>query len=239
MSLRWNKIRELLEHVLDLPAELRQPMVNSTRSSAEVRDAVAQLVRTHLQSESHPGRLAGLSQGGTPQFEMGQRLLDRYVVKKFIASGASSEVYEVLDTRLGTHVALKALHAHLASSTRYRERLRHELLSVRGIKHPRLCQIYDIGEHVEYARSGVKRTPCLTMELVPGITLEALLTKQRPLEIETARDIVRQVSGAVAALHVAGLVHGDLKPSNILLAPNGERSWAVKVADFGLARSLL
>src|SRR5262249_15200496 len=129
------------------------------------------------------------------------------------------------DQLLRVPVALKLLLPAQAARPGLLEHLHHEIRIGRRVSHPNVCRLYDLGTH--------GRTHFITMELVPGQTLEACL-RGGALDIPTIAEILHQVCAALDAAHRQGVVHRDLKPSNILLGPDG----AVKVTDFGLARDL-
>src|SRR5262249_33006194 len=103
-------------------------------------------------------------------------------------------------------------------------RFRREARTASALNHPHICTIYDTGEFAG--------RPFLSMELIEGQTLEALVGQRRPVE-ELARWLA-QVARALAAAHAAGVVHRDLKPANLMVRDDG----IVKVLDFGLARRL-
>src|SRR5262249_51207885 len=103
-------------------------------------------------------------------------------------------------------------------------RFRREARTASALNHPHICTIYDTGEFAG--------RPFLSMELIEGQTLEALVGQRRPVE-ELARWLA-QVARALAAAHAAGVVHRDIKPANLMVRDDG----IVKVLDFGLARRL-
>lgn len=166
-------------------------------------------------------------------FAPGEVLAGRYEVLRHVARGGMGEVYEALDRELGDPVALKVLHPDLARDDRAVERFKREIRLARRVAHPNVCRVFDLEFHDDEAGGG--RTAFLTMEFLPGETLEELLRSRRRLEPSEALPIVRQVAGALSAAHESGVVHRDLKPANVLLVPEaGGRKRAV-VTDFGLA----
>jgi eukaryotic-like serine/threonine-protein kinase len=157
---------------------------------------------------------------------VGQLLDGRYRVEAHLARGGMATVYLGTDTRLDRTVALKIMHAELASDEDFVRRFVAEARSVARLSHPSVVTVYDQGAD--------GRTLYLAMEYVPGRTLRDLLHERTTLRPREALDIIEGVLAGLAAAHAAGIAHRDVKPENVLL---GDAN-AVKVADFGLARLL-
>ncbi len=138
------------------------------------------------------------------------------------------EVYRALDVRLGRPVALKVLAARVAEDDRFRERLLRESRIAASLDHPNVVPIYEAGE--EDGRLFI------AMRYVRGLDLKALLRREGALEPARAVGIAEQIAGALDAAHRRGLVHRDVKPSNVLLDSDGEREHCY-LADFGLTQS--
>jgi serine/threonine protein kinase/beta-lactam-binding protein with PASTA domain len=157
---------------------------------------------------------------------MGQLLDRRYRVTSSIAHGGMATVYLGVDIRLDRTVAIKIMHAELAADEDFVARFIREARSIAQLSHPNVVSVYDQGAdgHQLY----------LAMEYVPGRTLRQLLTERGSLSPRESLDIIESVLAGLAAAHEAGIVHRDVKPENVLLAEDGR----VKVADFGLARSM-
>lgn len=157
---------------------------------------------------------------------VGQLLDGRYRVEAHLAQGGMATVYLGTDTRLDRTVALKIMHAELASDEDFVRRFVAEARSVARLSHPNVVAVYDQGAD--------GRTLYLAMEHVPGRTLRDLLTERSALRPREALDILEGVLAGLAAAHAAGIAHRDVKPENVLLGNNH----SIKVADFGLARLL-
>ena len=155
------------------------------------------------------------------------RLLDgRYRVEALVALGGMATVYRVIDTRLDRWVALKVMHADLARDEDFVNRFIGEAKSVARLSHPNVVSVFDQGRDGPY--------PYLAMEYVPGRTLRNLLAKRGRFPPGEALSIMVPLLSGLAAAHRAGIVHRDVKPENVLIAPDGH----LKVVDFGLARAL-
>jgi eukaryotic-like serine/threonine-protein kinase len=203
---------------------------------------------SHPSTDGAPARAAGLgsrepagpeagpgAHARLPQFKPGDLIHDRFAVVRFLARGGMGEVYEVEDRHLhGVHVALKTILSQYAADPVMRERFQREVLSARGVVHPNLCPIYDLGH---WPRTEGELT-YLTMKLLPGESLASRLARDGPLPGEEALRVLKQVGEGIAAAHNAGILHRDIKTANILVHGSGEQVFAW-VTDFGLARALL
>jgi eukaryotic-like serine/threonine-protein kinase len=155
------------------------------------------------------------------------RLLDgRYRVEALVALGGMATVYRAIDTRLDRWVALKVMHADLARDEDFVSRFIGEAKSVARLSHPNVVSVFDQGRDGPY--------PYLAMEYVPGRTLRDLLAERGRFPAGEALSIMVPLLSGLAAAHAAGIVHRDVKPENVLIAPDGH----LKVVDFGLARAL-
>jgi serine/threonine-protein kinase len=157
---------------------------------------------------------------------VGQLLGGRYHVGSRIARGGMATVYMGTDTRLDRVVALKIAHRDFSDDVEFVRRFIGEARSAARLTSPNVVAIYDQGSD--------GRLHYIAMEYVAGRTLRQLLTERGRLGAREALDIMTGVLTGLAAAHQAGLAHRDVKPENVLLTKSGE----VKVADFGLARSV-
>ena len=138
---------------------------------------------------------------------LGSELLG-YRVEDLLGRGGMSVVYRASDPKLKRQVALKLIAPELASDTRFRERFLRESELAASLEHRAVVPIYDAGE--------VDGQLFLVMRLVEGRDLKALLRKEGRLDPERALAILTQVAEALDAGHAKGLVHRDVKPSNVL-----------------------
>jgi serine/threonine-protein kinase len=158
----------------------------------------------------------------------GDRLVDRYRILAPLGSGGMATVLRAHDDRLDRDVAIKVLLPNLASDPVLARRFEEEARAMAAVAHPGLVSVFD----VDAGDPETGREPFVVMELCPGGSLADRLGPDRPMPPDELVPILVAVSDALAALHRAGLVHRDVKPSNILFATD-----RVKVGDFGLVRS--
>lgn len=147
-----------------------------------------------------------------------------YRVEAEIGRGGMGVVYRVHDGKLDRTVALKLLPLEFASRPELLARLEREARALAAISHPNVATIHGLEEY-----DGRR---CLVLEFVEGESLAERL-RRGPLSVDEALDVAAQVAHGLAAIHEADLVHRDLKPGNVMLAPDGR----VRVLDLGLART--
>jgi len=169
--------------------------------------------------------LPGDAMDVSPRVDIGTDFLG-YRIEEVIGRGGMGVVYRAYDLRLKRPVALKLVAPSLATDERFRERFARESELVMSLEHPNVVPIYDAGD--------VDGRLYLAMRLVDGTDLGSLLRAEEALETDRALDICGQVASALDAAHAQGLVHRDVKPSNVLL----DGSEHVYLADFGLTRRL-
>ena len=150
----------------------------------------------------------------------------QYRLLELLGRGGMGEVYRARDTKTDRVVALKLLPPQLALDEVFQGRFRRESQAAAGVSDPHVVPIHGYGE--------IDGRLYLDMQLVEGLNLGAILSQRdRPLGPELATKVVEQVASALDAAHEVGLVHRDVKPSNILIS---EREF-VYLIDFGLART--
>lgn len=152
------------------------------------------------------------------------RLVGEYEVLGTLGSGGMGEVYKARHRRLDKLVALKVLPIDSRRPCEAAARFQREMKAVGALDHPNVVEALDAGE-----QSGVVY---LAMKLIDGVDLERLVRQRGPLPIAEACERVRQAALGLHYLHQRGLVHRDVKPSNLMRTPDG----TIKVLDLGLAR---
>jgi serine/threonine-protein kinase len=158
--------------------------------------------------------------------QTGDQIANRYELEALVGSGGMSSVFCAYDAELERRVAIKILDERLAGDAEYVGRFRHEARSVAQLTHPNIVHVIDRGEDAgrEY----------IVFELVDGENLKELVVRSGPLPVRRAVELAVAVADGLSFAHEHGLVHRDVKPQNILLSKEG----AIKVTDFGIARSL-
>jgi serine/threonine-protein kinase len=156
----------------------------------------------------------------------GSTLSGRYEIIEELGKGGMGRVYRVVDKKINEEVALKLLAPEIASSKKTIERFKNELKFARKISHKNVCRMYDFNEEEE--------TPYITMEYVPGEDLKSVIRMTGQLSVGRAISITKQICQGLAEAHQLGIIHRDLKSSNIMIDKRGN----VRIMDFGVARSL-
>lgn len=149
---------------------------------------------------------------------------ERYEIEHLLGQGGMGQVYKARDIKLSRQVALKFLHVN---DDQTRQRLFHEARAQARIAHPSICQVYDVGQHAGQLY--------IAMEYHEG---ESLRSARSNLTLEERVVLIKQVAEALQAAHLIGIIHRDIKSSNILATKTSGEGWRAVLLDFGLARDL-
>jgi eukaryotic-like serine/threonine-protein kinase len=158
----------------------------------------------------------------------GQVIAGRYDLTRFVAGGAMGEVWEALDERMDRIVAVKILRPEYARDPVAVERFRTEARLAARLAHPGIVLVHDVDD----GDSG-DEPPWMVQEFVPGRALSELLATSGALDPVRVAGLIAQAAAAVHAAHLAGVVHRDLTPGNLLVCAGD----VVKITDFGIARA--
>ncbi|MEO1366622.1 MAG: serine/threonine-protein kinase, partial [Acidobacteriota bacterium] len=237
--------RRLFEAAVQLDGEERERfLVELEQRRGEVARRVRALVAAHERPglDSTPAELpasffspsavtevagngasprARLGVPGPPRLADGALLADRYFVHELLGRGGMGEVYRAEDRTLGVQVALKVLPS--ATEPQRLARMLAEVRIARQVSHRRVCRVHDVGES-----DGLH---FLTMELVDGEDLAALIARPGGVPVDRAAELGEQLCEGLAAVHAKGILHRDLKPANVMV----DRDGGVQLTDFGLA----
>ncbi|POH62441.1 hypothetical protein C3B61_16440 [Cryobacterium zongtaii] len=159
---------------------------------------------------------------------------ERYRLGALLGTGGSASVFAAVDTRSGETIALKILHPVLSSSPRLREAFFREARAAAGVRHPNIVAVLDVGVHDDAAEP----LAWIALDLAPGESLAEHVGRTGPLPVPDALTVALAVLQALAAAHAAGLIHRDVSPANIMIAPGGDGRLdiaGVRLLDFGLA----
>lgn len=162
-----------------------------------------------------------------PELQPGNILANRYEVLGVLGSGGMGSVYKAKDLELDRLVALKVIKPELARNTAIVDRFKQELRLSHKVTHRNVVRLYDLSED-----AGMR---FVTMELVEGRDLRAILEERGKLPANEAVDIFHQICLALEAAHSVGILHRDLKPQNVM---REDATGRVVVMDFGLARMI-
>lgn len=213
---------DVLEQALDLPEESRPAFLD--QACGHDHD-----LRREVE------RLLAVDAGGWGDFlEAGAferttcvpgTVIDRYVIKSQIGAGGMGVVYRAHDPEIGRDIALKIMTRFRTSADRRRLALA-EVQALGRLRHHGIVHIYTVGEY--------RGRPFFVMELLEGRDLAAAMADHVPVTVEQKLDWLYQLAESLRAVHAAGIVHRDVKPSNVFLTADGY----VKLLDFGIARRL-
>jgi eukaryotic-like serine/threonine-protein kinase len=208
----WRRVEEVYHEALEHRPESRAAFVTAAcGSDSSLRREVESLLTADganaLIDKPAMDIAAELLDDGAPLAPGAE--LGPYRIEKLIGAGGMGRVYRARDTRLNRTVAIKI------SKQGFGERFEREARAVAALNHPHICQLYDVGPNY------------LVMEFVEGAPLKG------PLPLGKAVEYAGEILEALDAAHRKGLVHRDLKPTNILVSKQG-----VKLLDFGLAKQV-
>jgi serine/threonine-protein kinase len=158
------------------------------------------------------------------------RLLGQYHLERLLGSGGMGEVYLAEHRLLKRPCAVKLIRPERAGDLALLHRFEREVRATAALTHPNTVAIYDYG----HAEDG---TFYYVMEYLPGLNLDDLVKRHGPLPPARAVHLLRQLCGALAEAHAAGLVHRDIKPGNVIVCRLGGRHDVAKLLDFGLVRA--
>ena len=165
----------------------------------------------------------------TAHFQAGSKL-GVYEVVGLIGRGGMAEVYKGQHSTLSRTVAIKVLPPDLAEQADFRKRFEREARLIAALNHPNIVRLFDFGE--------ADGTYFMVMEYIAGDSLAAMLRARGPLPLDESRTLLCEVASALSYAHQQGIVHRDVKPSNVMVQPDpsGGGPGRAILTDFGIAR---
>lgn len=230
----WGRLKELFERARGLPADERAELLDRLGNDEPdlVRELAGLLSVEQAAGSFFDGLAAAVSkvqrreevpEVATTTDPLIGRTVAHYRIESHLGAGGMGTVYRAYDTKLERPVALKFLPPHVGPDAAAAERFLLEARAAAALDHPNVCTVYEIGE--------ADGRGYIAMAYYPGETLREILGRG-PLPPELCADYARQIASALAAAHRCGVIHRDVKPSNVIVTPQG----VVKVLDFGLAK---
>jgi serine/threonine protein kinase len=236
---KWPKVRDIYAQALSEPLEQRVATVLLlSEGDRELESEVVSLLAAHENAGSflaEPAMAAfdvPIGAEATRDLEIGTVLNKRFEIQRFLNSGGMGSVYEAWDCELEEMVALKTILPDIASEPSVIQYFKEEVKQARQVSHLSICRVYDLfchqlddGEQVWF----------LTMQLLEGRTLREWLLEEGPFLPKDAISLIDQLVSGLAAAHELGVVHRDIKSSNIILIPAKNKTLRPVITDFGLA----
>ena len=227
---RWQRVNEVFHSVLErAPGERADFLSQVCAGDEELRREVESLIRSDQQEGTFIGepvlpRIAQVLVDDQTELTTGQAI-SHYKILKVLGAGGMGKVFLAEDNLLNRKVAIKLLPTSSSYDRELRARFIREAQLASSLDHANICTIYEVGE--------AAGRDFIVMQYVEGETLKQV-TSNRPLSLESLLSISLQVAEALAAAHAQGIIHRDIKSSNIIITPRGQ----AKVLDFGLAKLL-
>ena len=245
LSTHWEEVKAVFEAALLLEEGEREAFV--ARRCGEDR-LLAREVLNLLAADRESSKfleVALLPRSGVCSSLTESRLLEvddtlcgRFRVLAYLGEGGMGQVYKAVDLELKQQIAIKVIKPDIAEIPGVLSRFKREVNATRMVTHANVCRTFDLETHsASEGKAGEQGAPItfLTMELLIGETLAQRIDRTGPLPLEQVRIFATQIARALQAAHSAGVIHCDLKPSNIFLS-GAESDPRVVVTDFGIAK---
>ncbi len=234
---RWREAEDLFQALAECNAQERSARLDPVRArDLELCESVEALLGADRRADEvlrrfdellvpglHAAAETDPAGGSGDPYGLVGRTVVHYRVSQALGSGGMGVVYQAEDVLLRRAVALKLLPPALDADSRMRRRFVLEARAASAVDHPNVCAIHEIGETAD-------GRPFIVMACCKGKTLKGHMAGQA-LPVAEALEIALQVAEGLAAVHRRGIVHGDVKPANLMLTDGG----VVKIVDFGLA----
>ena len=245
LSTHWEEVKGIFEAAL-LQSE-RERVAFVAERCGEDRELAEEVLRLLAADQESSKFLEGAVLPSAVRFSLlsrsellakGDILCGRFKVLSYLGEGGMGQVYKAVDLELRQQIAVKVIRPEIADAPGVLARFKREVNATRKVTHPNVCRTFDLETHTPTDEQTDRlRSPItfLTMELLVGKTLADRLHEAGPLPPELLRAFARQTALALNAAHSAGVIHCDLKPSNIFLSGEEDHPRIV-VTDFGIAK---
>lgn len=222
---RWQEVKDIFNSAVGLDGLEREEYLESAcANDPELRRRVEGLIDSY-DSDFMEAPIGNRREQNAGRLVSGAKI-GRYEIIDLLGAGGMGEVYLARDTTLGRNVCLKVLSSDTPGTEAFIDRFVREAQSASALNHPNICTIYEIITNHD--------RPLIAMEYIEGKTLADLVV-DGPLDAEKAIEITQQIAEGLAEAHEAGIVHRDIKPTNIIINKRGQ----VKIIDFGLAKKFI
>ena len=226
---RWQRIEDIFHDAAELPPADRPAFLSAACAGDEqLRREVESLLKNDDSQSNLLGATVARAAEQLPEAaDLSDDLVGKqvgpYLITELIGKGGMGMVFKARDTQLNRSVAIKALPPDQFANVELKRRFLHEAKAASALNHPNIVTVHGIAQ--------AQGSDFLIMEYVPGKTLDQLI-QRKGLPLKQALRYAIEIADALATSHDAGIVHRDVKPSNVIVNEQGR----VKVLDFGLAK---
>jgi serine/threonine protein kinase/tetratricopeptide (TPR) repeat protein len=223
---RDQRLMQLVAAALQKPAAQRESYLrHACPNDAELLQEASDVIKGEEKMGSFLLHPAIAFKDSPPAFQTGEVIATRFEIIRHLGEGGMGVVYEAFDRKLNRRIAIKS------AKPGFQPRLPPEIRGALAVSHPNICRVNEI--HTAHTRQG--DVDFLTMELLEGETLSSCLKTRGRLPEHEAVEIARQICEGLAEAHRRGIIHRDLKSSNVILCRGESNQLRAVITDFGLS----